>query len=115
MLDEVTLDMKDCILILDMDKIITKREIYSSLYKHSIWYWEISSSKQSEEHDLGSNIYMSETRYANGTNTRFIFNKIAIQARSQMATDKKAVGLSRVHMYEYKCNLSLRDNCLFCS
>ena len=33
------------------------------------------------------------------------FNKIAIQARAQMAADKEAVGLSRV----------LRDNCLFCS
>ena len=29
-------------------------------------------------------------------------NKIAIQARAQMAADKKADGLSRVHMYESK-------------
>ena len=45
----------------------------------------------------------------------FRFNKIAIQARAQMAADKEAVGLSRVHMYESKCILPLRDNCLFCS
>ena len=36
------------------------------------------------------------------------FNKIAIQARAQMAADKEAVGLSRVHMYESKCILHLR-------
>ena len=30
-----------------------------------------------------------------------------------MAADKKAVGLSRVHIYESKCILPLRDNCLF--
>ena len=30
------------------------------------------------------------------------FNKIAIHARDQMAADKEAVGLSRVHMYESK-------------
>ena len=35
----------------------------------------------------------------------FRFNKIAIQARAQMAADKEAVGLSRVHMYESKCIL----------
>ena len=35
------------------------------------------------------------------------FNKIAIQARAQMAADKEAVGLSRVHMYESKCILHL--------
>ena len=46
--------------------------------------------------------------------TRF-FNKIAIQARVQMAADKETVGFSRVHMYESKCILPLRDNCLFCS
>ena len=38
------------------------------------------------------------------------FNKIAIQATVQMAADKEAVGLSRVHMYESKCMLPLRDN-----
>ena len=38
-----------------------------------------------------------------------IFNKIAIQ---EIAADKEAVGLSRVHMYESKCSLPLRDNCL---
>ena len=43
------------------------------------------------------------------------FNKIAIQARAQMAAVKEAVGLSRVHIYESKCILPLRDNCLFCS
>ena len=42
------------------------------------------------------------------------FNKIAIQARAQVVADKEAVGLSRVHMHESKCILSLRDNCLFC-
>ena len=32
-----------------------------------------------------------------------------------MAADKEAVGLSRVHIYEYKCILSfIRDNWLFC-
>ena len=31
-----------------------------------------------------------------------------------MAADKKAVGLSRVHMYESKCILPLRDNDLCC-
>ena len=30
------------------------------------------------------------------------FNEIAIRARAQMAADKEAVGLSRVHMYESK-------------
>ena len=29
--------------------------------------------------------------------------------------DKEALGLSRGHMYESKCILPLRDNCLFCS
>ena len=43
------------------------------------------------------------------------FKKLAIQARAQMAADKEAVGLSRVHMYESKCILPLRENCLFCS
>ena len=43
------------------------------------------------------------------------FNEIAIQARVQMDAHKKAVGLSRVHMYESKCSLLLRDNRLFCS
>ena len=33
-----------------------------------------------------------------GVLTRQYFNKIAIQARAQMAADKEAVGLSRVHM-----------------
>ena len=40
-------------------------------------------------------------------------NKIAIQATAQMASGKEAVGLSRVHTYESKCNLPFRDNCLF--
>ena len=31
--------------------------------------------------------------------TRFKFNKIAFQATVQMAANKDAVGLSRVHMY----------------
>ena len=50
------------------------------------------------------------TSLANG------FNKIAIQATAQMAADKEAVGLSRVHIYEYrpKCILPLRDTCLSC-
>ena len=43
------------------------------------------------------------------------FNKFAIQARAQMAADKEAVGLSRVHTYESKCIKHLRDDCLFCS
>ena len=30
-----------------------------------------------------------------------------------MAADKEAIGLSRVHMYEPKCILPLRDNFLF--
>ena len=42
------------------------------------------------------------------------FNKIAIQTTAQMAADKEAVGLSRVHTYESKCLLLLRDNFLFC-
>ena len=37
------------------------------------------------------------------------FNKIAIE---EIAADKEAFGLSRVHMYESKCSLPLRDNCL---
>ena len=42
------------------------------------------------------------------------FNKSAIQAIAQkMAVDNEAVDLSRVHTYQYKCNLPLRDNCLF--
>ena len=44
-----------------------------------------------------------------------IFNKIAIQATAQMVVDKEAVGLSRVHVYESRCIMPLRDNCLFCS
>ena len=43
------------------------------------------------------------------------FNTIVIQARVKMAEDKEAVGLSRVHMYESRCILPLRYNCLFCS
>ena len=31
------------------------------------------------------------------------FHKIAIQATAEMAANREAVGLSRVHMYEYKC------------
>ena len=42
-------------------------------------------------------------------------NRIAIQVTAQMAADKEAIGLSRVHMYESKCILPLRDNSLFCS
>ncbi len=34
-------------------------------------------------------------------------NKIAIQARAQMAADKEAVGLSRVHMYERTLDLDM--------
>ena len=41
------------------------------------------------------------------------FNKIAIQAKAQMAADKEAIGLSRVHVYKSMC--ILRDNCQFCS
>ena len=43
------------------------------------------------------------------------FNKIAIQATVQMAADKEAVGLLRVHTYESECILPLRDNCSFSS
>ena len=43
------------------------------------------------------------------------FNKIAIQATGQMAGDKEAIGFSRVHMYESKFVLPLRDNCLLFS
>ena len=43
------------------------------------------------------------------------FNKIAIEATAQMAADKEAIDFSRVHMYESKCILPLRDNCLLCS
>ena len=42
-----------------------------------------------------------------------MFNKIAIQARAQMAADKEAVGLSRVHMYESKCILTRYLSILF--
>ena len=38
------------------------------------------------------------------------FNKIAIQATAQMAADKEAISLSRVHMYESNCMLPLQDN-----
>ena len=45
-----------------------------------------------------------------------IFNKIAIQATTQMAADKEAFGLSSCRpKIIYMCILSLRDNCLFCS
>ena len=50
-----------------------------------------------------------------GLFTHFFLNQIAIQATAQMAADKEAVGLSSVHIYESKCILPLRDNCLFCS
>ena len=43
------------------------------------------------------------------------FNTIAIQATGQMVGDNEAVGLSRVHMYDSKCILPLRENCIFCS
>ena len=43
------------------------------------------------------------------------FNQIAIQARAQMAADKEAVGLSRVHMYESKRIPPLRNKCIFYS
>ena len=49
-------------------------------------------------------------------NKKHVFNKIAIQARAQMAEDKEAGGLSRVHMYDSvipMCILPLWDNCLF--
>ena len=42
------------------------------------------------------------------------FNKIAVQAKAQMAADKEARVLSRVYMYESKCILPLRDDCLYC-
>ena len=42
-------------------------------------------------------------------------NKIAIQATAQMAADKEAVGLLRVHMYGTKRVLPLRDNCILFS
>ena len=42
-------------------------------------------------------------------------NKIAMQAAAHMAADTEAVGLSRVHVYESRCILRLRDNCLLCS
>ena len=46
---------------------------------------------------------------------RFVlFNKIVIHATAQMATEKEAGGISRVHMYESKCILPLQDNCLKC-
>ena len=43
------------------------------------------------------------------------FNKIVIQPTAQMAVDMENVGLSRVHMYESKCILPLRDNYILCS
>ena len=46
--------------------------------------------------------------------TRPLTKKIVIQARAHMVADKEAVGLSRVHMYESKCILPLRDNCIIC-
>ena len=47
--------------------------------------------------------------------TRRWINKIAIQATAQMAADKEALGLSRVHMYESNCILPpLQGDCLFC-
>ena len=57
--------------------------------------------------------YTSPLIWSNLSLTRF--DKIAIQARAQMAADNEAVGLLRVHMYESKCILPLRDNCLLCS
>ena len=50
----------------------------------------------------------------NGRSFLTRFNKIAIQASAWMAADKESVGLARVHMYEFKCILPLRDSCLFC-
>ena len=35
------------------------------------------------------------------------FNKIAIQGAPQMAVDKEAISLSRVHSHYSKCNLPL--------
>ena len=51
-------------------------------------------------------------------NVMMWFNKIEQDCHpstSEMAVDKEAVGLSRVHMYESKCILPLRDNYLLCS
>ena len=42
-------------------------------------------------------------------------NQIAIHTTARMAADKEAVALPRVRMYAYKCILSIRDQCLFCS
>ena len=47
--------------------------------------------------------------------TRIVrFSKISIQATAQMAGDKEAIVLSKVHTNQSKCNLLFRDNCLFC-
>ena len=43
------------------------------------------------------------------------FNNSSTPATAQMAADKEAVVLSRVHLCESKCILPLRDDCLFCS
>ena len=48
----------------------------------------------------------------NATTSLTQFGKIAIQATAQMAEDKEAIGLSRVHMYKSKCILPLQDNCI---
>ena len=63
----------------------------------------ISSRKQEDEYTKDSRVVKYLT----------ISNKTAIQAPAQMTAGKEAVGLSRVHMYESKCILSLLDKCLF--
>ena len=40
---------------------------------------------------------------------------VLTQPTAYMAADKKAVGLSRIHMHESKCILPLGDNYLFSS
>ena len=53
---------------------------------------------------LVCNIWFYE-RYVCETKQDIRFNKIAIQAAADVAADKEAVVLSRVHMYESKCIL----------
>ena len=54
------------------------------------------------------------TAYFLSLNTKLLtrFNTIGIQATAQIAVEKEPVCLSKVHMYEYKGILLLRDNCL---
>ena len=55
--------------------------------------WHGHVMKREDEHMVQKKSFQEE------------FNKIATQARAQMAADKEAVGLSRFHMYESKCIL----------